>query len=250
LIRRTLIALALSLCLPCAAGAQKLRALSTADRANLRRAEALADSFVERFRRTLDFGTVWEEFRREDPRCAYETNGLFTPDSYDFKLDESLLRRHYVSSMNFYYLKMANDLSTLRIDGNAEVVSEKHYTPKRVLTAKRRAKWIRLDDYDGNDDQRKPQSVAELDEMLSEVDDIARLYRKQMPRDAMRSRAWRANNRYLTHRSGYVHAGVDDGSPCLCVPERTKVYIVDRGIFYFYIIEERGRMRVAGLGID
>jgi hypothetical protein len=46
------------------------------------------------------------------------------------------------------------------------------------------------------------------------------------------------------------HSGVLNGNPTFCIPEGTNVHIVDRGIFYFYIIEEGNRMKVAGLGID
>ena len=41
-----------------------------------------------------------------------------------------------------------------------------------------------------------------------------------------------------------------NGNATFCVPEQVNVYIVDRGIFYFYIVEEGGKMKVAGLGID
>ena len=33
-------------------------------------------------------------------------------------------------------------------------------------------------------------------------------------------------------------------------PEKTRVYIVNRGLFYFYVVEEGRKMKVAGLGID
>jgi hypothetical protein len=233
-------------CLGGAAGAQTTpKEFSAADRSNLRRAARIADRFVERFRRTLDFGTAWEEFRRSNPRCTYET-GLFSPGAYEFKSGVSLVKRLYVSSMNVYLLKAAHDLSILRIDDEESTGSEETYTPNEILAAERKNKWFRP----GDDDDWEPRSARELGELIREMDALARLYRKHMPRDAMRSAAWRDNYQYLTHRGGYEHTGVGDGDPTLCVPEHTKVYIVDRGIFYFYIVEERGHMRVAGLGID
>ena len=47
-----------------------------------------------------------------------------------------------------------------------------------------------------------------------------------------------------------THGGILNGDPTLCVGEPSKVYIIDRGLFYFYIVDEDGRMRVAGLGVD
>jgi len=46
------------------------------------------------------------------------------------------------------------------------------------------------------------------------------------------------------------HAGAQNGDETFCVPKRTRVYIVDRGLFYFYVVEEGRKMKVAGLGID
>ena len=46
------------------------------------------------------------------------------------------------------------------------------------------------------------------------------------------------------------HGAALNGDEAFCVPEKDKVYIVDRGLFYFYVVEEGHRMKVAGLGID
>jgi hypothetical protein len=51
-------------------------------------------------------------------------------------------------------------------------------------------------------------------------------------------------------RSGTDHGAALNGDETFCVPETTKVYIVDRGLFYFYVVEEGRKMKVAGLGID
>jgi hypothetical protein len=66
----------------------------------------------------------------------------------------------------------------------------------------------------------------------------------------MKSPAWRANQKYLMARSGTDHGAALNGVETFCVPETTKVYIVDRGLFYFYVVEEGRKMKVAGLGID
>lgn len=71
-----------------------------------------------------------------------------------------------------------------------------------------------------------------------------------MPAGAMKSPAWRANQKYLIASSGMDHGGALNGDETFCVPQKTKVYIVDRGLFYFYVVEERRKMKVAGLGID
>jgi len=71
-----------------------------------------------------------------------------------------------------------------------------------------------------------------------------------MPAGAMKSPAWRANQNYLIASRGMDHAGALNGDATFCVPQNTRVYIVDRGLFYFYVVEEGRKMKVAGLGID
>jgi hypothetical protein len=66
----------------------------------------------------------------------------------------------------------------------------------------------------------------------------------------MKSATWQANQRYLISRNGTDHEGILNGNETLCVSKPAKVYMVDRGLFYFYIVEEGGKMKVAGLGID
>ena len=99
-------------------------------------------------------------------------------------------------------------------------------------------------------DDRKLQNAKEVDELISTFDQLSALYRKDMPAGAMRSPAWRANQKYLIAGSGMDHGAALNGDEAFCVPEKDKVYIVDRGLFYFYVVEEGHRMKVAGLGID
>lgn len=71
-----------------------------------------------------------------------------------------------------------------------------------------------------------------------------------MPAGAMKSPTWLANQKYLVDIRGMGHEYALNGDETFCVPENTRVYIVDRGLFYFYVIEVGHRMKVAGLGID
>ena len=52
------------------------------------------------------------------------------------------------------------------------------------------------------------------------------------------------------NRGGVTHLGVSTGHPDLCIPDTTKYYLVDRGLFYFYIVEEKGKMKIADLAVD
>ena len=206
------------------------------------RAGQVADRFVEKFRRTLDFGIAWKAFRMSDPSCTHRANGNLSETDYDrLRLSSEMIEKLYIAFMNLYYLKAVYELSLARIDSQS--TSDETDAPEKVEAVEKKSKFFQNDD-------RKPESREELNELIDTFNQLARLYRESLPKQAMRSTNWRANQKYLISRNGMDHDGVLKGSPTLCVPEHQNVYIVDRGIFYFYIVEEAGHMKVAGLGID
>ena len=108
---------------------------SPLDRAKLDLAGKSADAFVERFRRTLDFGIVWKEFRLSDISCTIKANGFFSENDYErFKFEDELLERFYVAVMNYYYLKGVHDLSIDRLDSD---LSEEQLHLKRFVWSRR-----------------------------------------------------------------------------------------------------------------
>ncbi len=213
---------------------------STKNTDTQRRTEQIADRFVERFQQTLDFGIVWKEFRLSDPSCTHRTNGILSENDYaKLRLNGDIIEKLYITTMNLYYLTAVYDLSLTRIDSQSEDTS----TPAEIKVIEKMSKFFQNDD-------RKPQSYEEVSELIGTFDQLARLYRKYMPKDAMKSAAWRANEKHLRSRSGMGYAGVLNGDETFCIAKGSNVYIVDRGIFYFYVVDEGGKMKVAGLGID
>jgi len=207
-----------------------------------RRAGRVADRFVETFRQTLDFGTAWKAFRLSDPSCTHRANGILTQGDYNkLKLSSQTIERLYVATMNYYYLMAVRELSLARIDSQSDF--HESPTPREIEAIVKKSKFFQNDD-------RKPETDEEVGELISTFDQLARLYRKYLPKGAMGSAVWQANQKYLVDQRGMDHAGILNGSTTFCVPEKRKVYIVDRGTFYFYVVEEGSKMRVAGLGID
>lgn len=204
-----------------------------------RRAAQIADRFVERFQQTLDFGIVWKEFRLSDPSCTHRANGNLSENDYaKLRLNDAIVEKLYIATMNLYYLQAVYELSVARIDSRAEDAP----TPAEIEMVEKRSKFFQNDD-------REPRSQEEVGELIRTYDQLARLYRKYMPKQAMKSAAWRANEKHLSSMSGMDYA-VLNGDETFCIATGNNVYIVDRGIFYFYVVEERGKMKVAGLGID
>jgi len=233
-----LILLAIALNQPIAVLSQEL---TLEDRQKLELAAKSADRFVERFRQTLDFGTVWPEFHMSDISCTVKTTGYFSlNDDKRLKIDNELLERFYVAVMNYFYLKGVHDLTVSRLDSD---LSEDAIMPKEIRLTERRSVYVKTNG-------KEPETARDVERMIVELRRLARLYRKYMPRNAIRSAAWRASNNYLMNRGNTTHLGLSSGHPDFCIPETTKVYIVDRGLFYFYMIEEKGKMKIAGLAID
>ena len=207
-----------------------------------RRAGQVADRFVNRFRVTLDFGVAWKAFRLSDPSCTHRANGILDQSDYErLKLNSRTIEKLYIATMNLYYLRSVYELSLVRINSQSD--SNDSLTPNEVKVIEKRSKFFQNDD-------RKLQNAKEVGELISTFNQLSALYRKHMPAGAMKSPAWRENQKYLIASSGMDDGGALNGSPTFCVPQKTKVYIVDRGLFYFYMVEEGRKMKVAGLGID
>jgi hypothetical protein len=210
--------------------------------AKQRRAEQVADRFVKRFQATLDFGMTWKTFRLSDPSCTHRANGILDQSDYErLQLNRRTIEKLYIATMNYYYLMNVHDLSLARIGSRSD--SGDASTPSEVNVIVKRSKFFQNDD-------RKLQNAREVGELISTFDRLSALYKRDMPAGAMKSPAWRANQKYLMTGSGVDHEGPLNGSETFCIPQKTKVYIVDRGLFYFYLVEEGRKMKVAGLGID
>jgi hypothetical protein len=210
--------------------------------AKQRRAEQVADRFVKRFQATLDFGMTWKTFRLSDPSCTHRANGILDQSDYErLQLNRRTIEKLYIATMNYYYLMNVHDLSLARIGSRSD--SDDSSTPSEVNVIVKRSKFFQNDD-------RKLQNAREVGELISTFDRLSALYKRDMPAGAMKSPAWRTNQKYLMTGSGVDYEGALNGSETFCIPQKTKVYIVDRGLFYFYLVEEGRKMKVAGLGID
>jgi hypothetical protein len=245
MLARLLILLALSLSSTYGASAQ---AISPIDRQKLRQAERTADQFVERFRQTLDFGTVWKEFQVSDGSCNYKLNGPWTDEGFErLKLNGTLVERVYIALMNCYYLSLAYRLSILPFTENEDDgEAAERRLPKEIHAAEGKVLSLVM----GDAAKPGPHTAKEFEEMAVELQQLAMIWRKHAPHNMMRTASWRANIRSLLSREGIGHLRVDRGGQWdLCIPDGVTYYLVDRGLFYFYFIEEKGRMRVVRFGL-
>lgn len=234
-------ALLLTLCLNSSV-VTKAQGVSAADRERLRRAERAADRFVQRFRETLDFGIAWREFRASKVGSmmrsviAGESNaGIQT------EVDERLVERGFMALMNYIYLKSVYDLSAAKIGSN---VGDEVLTPPEIRKAESANRYIKT-----NGDE--PRTAKELEEYIAEANSLARLYRKYVSQASFDTPAYKENLRYLAEfypqgedRHRIVEVGRDLG-----LGAGVKEYRVTRGAFHYAFIEEKGKMKLIGIGM-
>src|SRR5262245_18491815 len=110
---------------------------STESAEKQRRAEEIADRFIERFERTLDFGITWKAFRVSDPSCTHRGNGNLTETDYaKLRLSSTVIEKLYVATMHLDYLKAVYELSLVRIE--SESGSEDPPAPAEIELAEKR----------------------------------------------------------------------------------------------------------------
>src|SRR5690349_19900799 len=183
------------------------------------RAAQVADRFVEPFRQSLDFGIAWKAFRLSDASCTHRANGILDESDYErLKPSSKIIEKLYIATMNFYYLQAAHAFISARIDSQSS--SKEPRAPRNIESVEKKSKFFQSDD-------RKLQSNKEISELIDTFNQLAQLYREQLPMQAMKSATWRANQKYLIDRTGVDHSAILNGNATFCVPEQVKVYIVD-----------------------
>jgi hypothetical protein len=228
---------------------------SAEDQAKLDKAQKEAERFVERFRRTLDFATVWREFHSSDIKCALYSTPVFSQFGHPIeekqleqllkerKLNYKLLRRLHFSFWNYALLGGSYTYSLAPIDDDGDP------DPENISKDPRYARQWRIIEKAfekvGNivDEIRKTPSVKTYEKFILGVNHIAALSKRYMPRNALRTKSWRSSVESFKKKlkPEIVREHVDD----LCLAKEGRpVYIVSVGPFSFGFIEENGKMKL------
>lgn len=227
------VVLSLHLWIPTAAQPE----ISSDDKATLAEGAKAADEFIDYFRRTLDFGRSWRRYRMKNTSCMLRANGVMSDSlQQKHKPTDAFLEQAYVAVHNMYYLQAAYELSLNKMSD-----SDKK-EPKEIVEFKKRSSYFR-------DETEDPRTLKEVRRAIAEMNQLSRLYRKYMPKDALRNDVWRANVKYFEEYQPDNNFGVTKGWDQICVSDKQKVYTFERGIFYFYFVRENRRLRIAGFGI-
>ncbi|HEX6189815.1 MAG TPA: hypothetical protein VFZ40_17195 [Pyrinomonadaceae bacterium] len=206
---------------------------------DVQRARMTANRFVEKFQATLDFGATFTEVGVSNPITGLRTAKFFKSINIEDDLVKGLndeeLTRIYRAFMNLHFLNAlyycGKPQQEVPSDIKLAINSSKFFSTLRdeggvapLITTKK-----------------------ELTEYVADMEKLAILYRKHLPPSLFNSASYkqcvaasgRPNNHDVSVRDGFEDFGVSKGS---------KVYVITRGLFTMYIMEEKGEMRILAFG--
>jgi hypothetical protein len=200
------------------------------------RVQQAANRFIKRFRKTLDFSTVFDElFARDAVRYLRRTEFLtminLTPQLID-TLDDADLKRAYKAFMNCFYLRAFYDFG----------VGKDDKTPPDVEAVVKVSKFSNLLSDEGSGDTLIT-TRQEFEDFVKELTRLAALYKRHLTPKVFASAA------YKDRVDSDSYFQVSDGSEHFGIAKGTKIYRLDKDLFKFFFIEEKGQMKVLFLGL-
>jgi hypothetical protein len=233
---------------PAASDPSRKAKASAISRQEEMRVQEGADRFVKRFRKTLDFGSVFDEMSvsnvvqrmREARFFEYINLGAKLVDS----VDDPTLKRAYKALMNFYYLKTAYDLSIRPIAGNEQKGDPP--LPQEIISALSSSRYLSVLLFEGAKDAPYATTKEELEQFVADFERVAALYKKHLSPNFFNSATYKTNVRAINKDE---HVQIRVGDEGLGVEKGTKVYEVTKDIFTFFFLDENGQLKVLTLGL-
>jgi hypothetical protein len=215
------------------------------------RVEETAESFVRRFRETLDFGLVFDEMAASNAIQILRKGGFFTTIGISpqlvAQLNDATLRRLYKAYMNEYYQRFAYDLSIEPLSGPSQGGSLP--PPPEVTAAIEASKYRPLLSAGWSGDIPTLTTPKEVEEYIAGLDTIAGLYRARLTKGVFDSQEYKtAVGRVNKFRD--VDFSIKQGLPDLGVRENTKIYVLEKDMFIFFFVAENGVLKVLTFSIE
>lgn len=217
----------------------------------LQRANKAADRFIQRFQETLDFSVAYDEMFAADAvgvlRKLEFFKSLNLSPQLIKQLDDSTLKRTYKAEMNLYYLRFAYDLSQTSLDKSTPTLVTTE--PLEIASMIKASKYRPLLSNGWSGKLPTLNTVAALKEYLAELNKVIELYRKYVSRDSFTSRKYQVGlERLKAHRR--LVPGVKKGWPEIGISKNVSIYVVEKDLFVFPFIEEKGRLKILTLSME
>ena len=188
----------------------------------LAQAEAAANRIVERFHQTLKFDDIFADEFVRDARLRERTLSLDDEEKWK-QFDVPSRGRLYVALMTWLHLWAEYPLIQKGHDVPPEF--EKSPEPKFFSHAD------------------PPRTLAELNQDISELDQMSLVYRKYFPPGVFQSANYRESIKPAEYTKSHVPR-IEKGNAKFGIPESVPVYIVRPEAFDYYFIEENGTMKL------
>lgn len=191
----------------------------------LKMAEAAANRIAGRFHQSLDFNEIFNAEFVTEPRLRSRALALDPEDKWQ-QFDLATKEHVYVTVMTALHLWA----EYLMVQKEHELPPEIDKQPEPKLLS-----------------SRVPQNIAELNQWISELDNVSGIYRKYLPADVFRGAQYRktlaegvASAKARRHNVPRVEAG----NSKFGIPESVPVYVVRPEAFDYYFVEEKGKMKL------
>jgi hypothetical protein len=193
----------------------------------LGQAEAAANRIVERFHQTLKFEGIFADELVSDP--GLRTRALSFDDEENWKHFDVPTREHvYVAMMTWLHLW-----------AEYMMIQKERDVPPEFEKRNREPKLFSY--------STLPQTMTELNQGISELEQMSSVYRKYFPAGIFESAQYRKSIKegveYVESHSRNVPR-IEEGNSKFGIPESVPVYVVRPEAFDYYFIEEKGGMKL------
>ena len=211
-----------------ASSTYKTEAQTSAQQEKQRQAEEIGDRLIQRFHETLDFDPIFKEFFVSDPEMRrLEVELVFGQrlnSQFRDKIDQTAVERAYVSGWTFWHLISAHMFTQGKDFQPPPEMGEAYEALTRT-------------------DIRKFTSGKELDEQFNKkYDRLNNILRKNLTPGAFRSESYISN--VASFKEPQETADIPQMKRDFYLGEDVKAYVVKREFFNYFLIEEKGALRV------
>jgi hypothetical protein len=211
-----------------ASSTYKTEAQTSAQQEKQRQAEEIGDRLIQRFHETLDFDPIFKEFFVSDPEMRrLEVELVFgrrLNSQFRNKIDQTAVEKAYVSEWTFWHLFSAY-MFTQGKDFQPPPKMEEAY---EAITSTNPAKFA---------------SGKELNEQYNKkYDMLNNILRKNLTPEAFRSDSYRRN--VASIKEPAETADIPQMRRDFYLGKDVKVYVVKREFFNYFLLEEKGALRI------
>jgi hypothetical protein len=211
-----------------ASSTYKTEAQMSAQQEKQRQAEEIGDRLIQRFHETLDFDPIFKEFFVSDPemrRLEIElVFGRKLNSQFRDKIDQTAVERAYVSGWTFWHLISAYMFTQGKDFQPPPEMGEAY----EAITSTNPGEFT---------------SGKELDEQFNKkYGRLNSILRKNLTPETFHSESYRTN--VASIKEPQETADIPQMKRDFYLDENVKVYVVKREFFNYFLIEEKGALRI------